>query len=1313
MLEYLTARKQAGEDVEIVYNGSVFAGYGYVTRRAEASALESSYASGETVALYEAIPVAVSGAGDASGCQKAVAERDFSGRVTRMYLRDGDSGEETDILYYDLTGLDLWTSDWLDGIRRDYLYDRDHQRISADEAEKIRSSMETAGAEYSVYGFLGEVPYLEITGGDLTSLQYAAGTGRITAEDSMQIYHLDANGNRDARIDPANGMAYVMNENDAESERTAESVLVWPVYIHRDENGKITETKKLQSYRLNASEPEEEDIVLSGVAAGTYIMEEMIEPDGYRKGMPTGITVQETTKLQKVSMTNTVTKIELALLDGDDSAEEEKLAGYSYAPVPGAVLALYDACRIYTSNTKKYPKGYYLSKTSADPVSYRAVDDSSGQQFTEALWTTGVTPLYLEGIPAGDYILEELQFPEGYEKSTPMEIEIRNQNTVQQYWMYSEHTEPKMLISKTLQSARGELTGVSMALYRATEDGKLQMLPEYLEDAWITGEDGVYTEEDQQKDHIADGYVPGDRKPHEVSDLESGIYWLAELQSQAYLKEPEPMQIVYTRKKSRQLFRSESAMVEASLKIAKTDPDAKPLTGAVYQLSAFRPADSEHPVFEKEVSGAEAAIEIKGLPVGEIAYRSTSAGIAQEPYVIPYTYQLKEILPPQSYCVNPAFYRWRFPENQDGASYRREDMACKEITIMNDITRIPIGRKEWVRADEEACYVPGTQAAVYEITGRDAAGNPEYSKEHPYWIWTLQEDREEILKGLTAGHSYVLLEEAVPDGHPLMQPVIFTISEDGTMISELYAIGNGGELSWKTEAEDAEHIRLSSVAGRYVLSTEMVLLDEAGQELTRWYVHAQEHLFIRPKSYVDGDCVTVQEIVHYSDGTGQTIRQEKRSLIFDENGICRIPCRKASDMILRLLDASGQEIVSFSPGPGRWEFLTEEADEMLYFLSEGYYVLAEMTVFSDGEETMTGNVRIFPDKRMEPEKTEEKTTVELLKTENTGGMLLPGCELELQTADGESVAQWISGNEPKIMENILVAGEKYVLIEKKPAPGYAYAEPVPFTVSKGTSTDRIFMEDKPTVVEIGTALGSPGSYLSGVLMQILDETGNICESWVSSGETYLVTARLHAGENYILREMKSPARYKKGEDIRFTVPNDGTKLTLWMINQRKNTNSSEHGRTEEEPKVKIKTTGWITASYYPVLTWIGTGEWRDGIRIMSRTGQNPGNGQIRTETGKTGESTRNGMNLQLHSGESTQSGENPDSWEARMSRTGDSGRTALYLVLAVLSLLGMTIIFWQKKMTKDRRFDIMDSVRKNKRKKRDLSGDPSEEADNR
>lgn len=112
-------------------------------------------------------------------------------------------------------------------------------------------------------------------------------------------------------------------------------------------------------------------------------------------------------------------------------AVTEPKGAYSYSQVSGAHLVLYKAKRIYTTDSENYPKGYYLVKAENNPAQWTVENSTDNTPVTvTADWITDGTPKYFEGIPAGDYILQELEAASGYVRSS-MELTIKAAGDVQ------------------------------------------------------------------------------------------------------------------------------------------------------------------------------------------------------------------------------------------------------------------------------------------------------------------------------------------------------------------------------------------------------------------------------------------------------------------------------------------------------------------------------------------------------------------------------------------------------------------------------------------------------------------------------------------------------------------------------------------------------------------------------------------------------------------------------------------------------------------------------------------------------------------
>ena len=311
-LERLAALREAGEQVEIVYDGSHFAGYGYVTKRRETDDDENPSVAGARLTLFDAIELIPSGDSEDLAFEGLSVERNLSNSVINMTVKQGFAGEktelvreedengepiltdyvtgldeegnpvaekgyvwkegtverpDTEILYYPLDGLSLTWTEQLHGRRVLYGWDKNHQKVSVSQLQADQASQGKADKELSLYAFKGGQPYLELVGGDLTKLSYDA-VSKILKGDfaSLQfvtanrewkmgegtaVYHLDRDGNRDARVDPYTGMAYVLEPKFSdEGVHVADRVLVWPVETARDADGAVTARDKIATSRI-------------------------------------------------------------------------------------------------------------------------------------------------------------------------------------------------------------------------------------------------------------------------------------------------------------------------------------------------------------------------------------------------------------------------------------------------------------------------------------------------------------------------------------------------------------------------------------------------------------------------------------------------------------------------------------------------------------------------------------------------------------------------------------------------------------------------------------------------------------------------------------------------------------------------------------------------------------------------------------------------------------------------------------------------------------------------------------------------------
>ena len=169
---------------------------------------------------------------------------------------------------------------------------------------------------------------------------------------------------------------------------------------------------------------------------------------------------------------------------------------------------------------------------------------------------------------------------------------------------------------------------------------------------------------------------------------------------------------------------------------------------------------------------------------------------------------------------------------------------------------------------------------------------------------------------------------------------------------------------------------------------------------------------------------------------------------------------------------------------------------------------------------------------------------------------LEGAKLKITDATGKTVAAWVSGKTPKLVQ--LDAGT-YTLTEETAPDGYVLAESMTFTVDKngkvtvknenGEDVDAggiIVMKDNTTKVSISKQDITGDKEIPGAKLQVKDETGKVIEEWTSTDKPHEINEKLVAGKTYTLHEEGAPDGYTYAEDVKFTVDEKGEVTTVVM-----------------------------------------------------------------------------------------------------------------------------------------------------------------------
>ena len=93
---------------------------------------------------------------------------------------------------------------------------------------------------------------------------------------------------------------------------------------------------------------------------------------------------------------------------------------------------------------------------------------------------------------------------------------------------------------------------------------------------------------------------------------------------------------------------------------------------------------------------------------------------------------------------------------------------------------------------------------------------------------------------------------------------------------------------------------------------------------------------------------------------------------------------------------------------------------------------------------------------------DDTTKVQISKQDITTGEELPGATLQIIDEDGNVVEEWVSTNEPHMIEGKLIAGKEYTLKEIIAPEGYEIANEIKFTVNADGTVTEVVMYDELT-----------------------------------------------------------------------------------------------------------------------------------------------------------------------------------------------------------------------------------------------------------
>lgn len=169
--------------------------------------------------------------------------------------------------------------------------------------------------------------------------------------------------------------------------------------------------------------------------------------------------------------------------------------------------------------------------------------------------------------------------------------------------------------------------------------------------------------------------------------------------------------------------------------------------------------------------------------------------------------------------------------------------------------------------------------------------------------------------------------------------------------------------------------------------------------------------------------------------------------------------------------------------------------------------------------------------------------VSFTKTDVTGEKEVEGAEIIVTDKEtGKVVDKWTSGKDSHLI-NGLEEGKTYILSETVSPEEYVKSTDIEFTVSKEKVNEKVNMKDKQVKV---SKLTVGGEEVTGALMQIIDEDGNVVDEWTSEGKVHYATG-LVEGKKYTLHEDLAPTGLNLANDIEFDVTYEKENQKVTMV----------------------------------------------------------------------------------------------------------------------------------------------------------------------
>ena len=1001
-------------------------------------------------------------------------------------------------------------------------------------------------------------------GGTVPTIERTVKSTELVMKQPFQIIKAANNGETDAELLKGAGFsAYLKSSLEKKENGSYDFSHAEPVILTAD--GKTEMFTDEKGYACSIPLP-----------YGTYIVRETTTPHNYKPVEDFEITIRENNPDKP--------QVWKVLLDKEFSAKLKIIKKDDETKKP--VLVAGTEFKIYDLDHKKYVEQVTTYPTVTVHKSF--FTDSQGYL---------ILPKHLE---IGHYRIEEVTAPDGYvvnknyveitvDSDTAYEVDGVSGDVIIEVSYEDQPVKGNLIVYKKGEMLSGfendfiyeeqYLSGAEFEV-RAAED---ICTPDHQKDA-----DGnrivLYA-----KDTLVATITTGESGKAVAKDLPLGRYYVVETKApEGFVLNPEPVTVALTYQDQETPVVEAEAMVgndrqKVSISVEKQDiENGQVLSGALFGI------------YNKKDIQANGKVLVKADTLLQ-EMTSDENGMATCTLDLPFgEYYVKELKAPEGFVSSDEVLEFV-------AEYQGQET---KLVFLQTVKKNEPTTAEFTKSD----LTTGVELEGARLKVMDKDGNVIDE-------WTSEKDKPHVIKRLVVGETYTLHEEFAPYGYLKATDVTFTvkdtaevqkvemkdevpkglliINKKGEFLEKItlldnvkgtvehffeYITGNLSEVTFEVYA--AEDIKAADgVSANHYKKDELVgtiTTDEKGiakmEDLPvgKYYVKEVKtaHGFV-----LDGEPRFVDLTYRDQDTPVVTFDEEWQN---NRQKIKVTVLKKAKDTDRMLEGAifglfTKEEIKSrdgkvlMEAGTLIEQKTTDENGQILFKADlpvDGTYIVKEIYA-PDGFVT-SKEEKEFSFEYGKPEEAEvsyefvfenEPTTVELTKTDLTTGKELPGAHLKVTDEDGNVIDEWVSTEKAHVIKELTV-GKSYTMTETKPADGYVTAESITFTVENTAEIQKQEMKDDVTKVLISKQ-DIAGKELSGAKLTILDEEGNVIESWTSTEEAHYIEMRPIG--TYTLREETAPEGYLIAKDVVFEVKDTAEVQKVVMVDEEKPKESTPEG----------------------------------------------------------------------------------------------------------------------------------------------------------